>query len=191
MNSVFMTPDLSHYQCVFSQRFGTPEMRSLWSEENKRLLWRTIWGELSSAQAALGVITQEQADDISRHQYQLNMQRSLEIEQDTQHDLLSEARCFAEMCPVGGGVIHLGATSADIEDNADALRLKVSLEVLDKKMKALLLVFMKKNEDNKAIETMGFTHLQAAEPITVGYRLAQYLYDLHDDYLQLLRDRKS
>jgi len=174
------------YKCVFSHRFGTKEMRRIWSEEHKRLLWRDIWAKLAKSQAELGLISLAQAEDIEAHKGDVNLPRSLEIEEQTKHDLLSEARCFAEQCKTGGGVIHLGATSADIEDNADILRAKLALDVLLHKMNALLIAFVEKVEEMSSVPTMGFTHLQAAEPTTVGYRLAQYLYELFEDYQQLL-----
>lgn len=181
-----LVPNEFDYKCVFSQRFGTAEMRRIWAEENKRLLWRDIWAELAKSQAELGLISWAQAEDIEKYKYQIDMARSLEIEQQTKHDLLSEARCLAEMCKIGGGVVHLGATSADVEDNADALRVKQALSVLKSKMEALLAALAGRVEEMSSVSTMGFTHLQAAEPTTVGYRLAQYLYDLHEDYQQLL-----
>lgn len=175
------------YRCVFTHRYGRREMRQVWSEERKRLLWREIWTELARSQADLGLITRAQAEDIEAHRHRLDMVRSLEIEEQTRHDLLSEARCLAETCTVGGGVVHLGATSADIEDNADALRVRSALEILAGGMKALLNAFALKVDALSGVATMGYTHLQAAEPTTVGYRMAQYLYDLHDDYHQLLQ----
>lgn len=178
--------DEFEYKCVFSHRYGTPQMRQIWAEENKRLLWRHIWAELARAQAELGLVSHAQAEDIDKNKYRLDMARSLEIEQQTRHDLLSEARCLAEVCATGGAVVHLGATSADIEDNADAMRVRGATELLLARMKPLLVAFADKVEEFKALPTMGFTHLQAAEPTTVGYRLAQYLYDLHEDHLQLV-----
>lgn len=173
------------YQCVFSHRYGSRKMRQVWTEEGKRLLWREIWTELARAQADLGLISRAQAQDIEANRHRLDMARSLEIEAQTRHDLLSEARCLADVCAIGGGVVHLGATSADIEDNADAMRVRRALAILVGRMEALLHAFTHKVDALRAVATMGYTHLQAAEPTTVGYRMAQHLYDLHEDYQQL------
>ena len=101
----------------------------IWSEVYKRKLWRTVWCALAHAQAQLGVITREQWRDLEAHRHEIDINKALEIEQITRHDLMAELQVFAHQCPVGGGIIHLGATSADIEENADVLRLRASIEI--------------------------------------------------------------
>ena len=97
-------------------------MRRLWSEAHKRRLWRRIWVALAEAEQAAGLVTAEQVADLRAHQEDVDLARAQEIEAEIHHDLMAEVRTYAEQCPVGGGIIHLGATSMDIEDNADALR---------------------------------------------------------------------
>src|SRR5712692_8303841 len=133
--------DFSTYQSVFTWRYGSAEMRALWSEAYKRRLWRRVWVALADAQAALGIITRAQADDLRAHQDQIDIERAHAIESEIQHDLMAEVKCFAAQCALGGGIIHLGATSADIEDNADALRVRESLDLVIGKTKNLLLAF--------------------------------------------------
>ena len=101
------------------------------------------------------------------------MARALEIEAEIKHDLMAEVQAFAELCPLGGGIIHLGATSMDVEDNADALRLRDALDLLLGKLRGLLAGLADLIEARAEQACMGFTHLQPAEPTTVGYRLAQ------------------
>src|SRR5712692_5397338 len=96
--------DFSTYQSAFTWRYGSPEMRALWSEEHKRRLWRRVWVALADAEAELGIVTREQADDLRAHQDELNIARSLEIERDIHHDLMAEVKCFAEQCAFGGGI---------------------------------------------------------------------------------------
>lgn len=156
-------------------------MRTIWSERNKRLLWRRIWAALGEAQCEMGIVTAEQAADLRAHAQDVNaasIARALEIERDIQHDLMAEVRAFAEQCTVGGGIIHLGATSMDIEDNADALRLRDALDVIGAALDGLIAQLAAKVEQYADLPSMAFTHLQPAEPTTVGYRLAQYLQDL-------------
>jgi len=114
--------------------------------------------------------------------------RALEIEAEIQHDLMAELRTFAEQCPVGGGIIHLGATSTDIEDNTDALRLRTGLELLLQSLSSLLLTLGLLIEKWADTPLMAFTHLQPAEPSTLGYRLALYGQDLLQDY-QVIRNQ--
>ena len=103
---------------------------------------------------------------------EVNLPRALEIEAEIHHDLMAEVRTFAEQAPVGGGIIHLGATSMDIEDNADVLRVRQSLDLVLDGLRGLLLAFVEKIEAYADTPLMAFTHLQPAEPSTLGYRLA-------------------
>src|SRR5690606_41369215 len=82
-----------------------------------------------------------------------------------------EVHTYAEQCPIGGGVIHLGATSMDIEDNADALRIRDSLDLILDRMRSLLETLSEQIERLADRPTMAFTHIQPAEPTTLGYRL--------------------
>src|SRR5262245_29248222 len=108
----------------FTWRYGSDEMRRIWSEDYKRRLWRKIWVALAEAQHQAGLVTEEQVEDLRAHQDDIDLERAQQIEAEIKHDLMAEVKVYAEQCRVGGGIIHLGATSMDIEDNADALRLK-------------------------------------------------------------------
>ena len=181
--------DFSTYQSAFMWRYGSPDMRAVWSEEYKRKLWRRIWVALAEAQAELGIVRREQVEDLRAHETQIDIARALAIEREIHHDLMAEVQTFAEQCPVGGGIIHLGATSMDIEDNADALRVRESLNLIIARAKQLLGAFARQIERYADLPTMAFTHIQPAEPTTVGYRLAQYAQDLWMDYEELTRVR--
>jgi adenylosuccinate lyase len=177
------------YLSPFTWRYGSPEMRRLWSEAHKRRLWRRIWVALAEAEQAAGLVTPEQVADLRGRVNDLDLARAHEIEAEIHHDLMAEVRTYAEQCPVGGGVIHLGATSMDIEDNADALRLRDALDIVVATLRRLLLAFADQIETWAAAPAMAFTHLQPAEPTTEGYRLAQYAQDLLADYDELRRAR--
>jgi adenylosuccinate lyase len=183
-------PDFDTYLSPFTWRYGTPAMRQLWSETNKRLLWRKLWVALAEVQAEYGLVKAEQVTDLRKHMTEIDLPRALEIEAEIQHDLMAEVRTFAEQCPLGGGIIHFGATSMDIEDNCDVLRLRSGLGILLKSLTSLLntlSVQMKKWADTPL---MAYTHLQPAEPSTLGYRLASYGQDLLQDYL-VIKDQLS
>jgi adenylosuccinate lyase len=162
-------------------------MRRIWSEAHKRRLWRQIWVALAETQTEYGLVTPEQAADLKAHAEQIDIPRALEIEAQIHHDLMAELRLFAEQATVGGGALHLGATSTDIEDNADVLRLRQSLDLVTEQLRALLLRFAEKIEAYADLPLIAFTHLQPAEPSTLGYRLAGYAQDLLMD-LEALRD---
>ncbi len=183
-NEIFASP--------FSHRYGSEAMRAIWSERYKRLLWRRIWVALAEAQCELGLVSREQADDLRAHMEEVteaSIARALEIEREIHHDLMAEVRAYAEQCPVGGGIIHLGATSMDIEDNADALRLREAMNQVHASLIELIRTLAGKVLKYADLPAMAFTHLQPAEPTTVGYRLAQYLQDLLIDLDEVERVR--
>jgi adenylosuccinate lyase len=177
--------DFESYQSPFSFRYASHEMRALWSEAEKRRLWRKIWVALAEVQGQFGLVTPEQAADLRVHAADVNIARALEIESEIHHDLMAEVRAFAEQTPVGGGIIHLGATSMDIEDNADALRLRAALDLTIARLGVLLRLFAERIEMWASLPLIAFTHIQPAEPSTLGYRLAMYAQDLLADYVAL------
>jgi adenylosuccinate lyase len=184
-------PSFTHdtYLSPFTWRYGSREMRQVWSEVHRRRLWRRIWVALAEAEQAAGLVTAEQVADLHSHADEINLARALEIEAEIHHDLMAEVRAYAEQCPVGGAIIHLGATSMDIEDNAEVLRQREALDLLLEKLRKLLLAFAGQIEAWADAPAMAFTHLQPAEPTTTGYRLAQYAQDLWADWQELTRVR--
>lgn len=177
----------SEYLSPFSWRYASPEMRQLWSENQKRLTWRKIWVALAQAQSEFGLVSAEQVVELSAAVESINLQRAFEIEAEIHHDLMAEVRTFAEQCPNAGGIIHLGATSMDIEDNAEALRMRQALEIILQKLTQLLKTFADQIRTHAATPIMAFTHLQPAEPSTLGYRLSFYAQDLLADFQDLKR----
>ncbi|MBA3533797.1 MAG: adenylosuccinate lyase [Ardenticatenales bacterium] len=173
------------YLSPFTWRYGSEPMRRIWSESHKRRLWRRIWVALAEAQEEAGLVSAEQVADLRKHMDKINIARAHEIEVEIQHDLMAEVHTFAEQAKVGGAIIHLGATSMDIEDNAEALRLRDAMDLLLGKTERLLGHLAEQVRRWAATPTMAFTHLQPAEPTTVGYRLAQTAQDLAVDLEQL------
>ncbi len=177
------------YISPLTWRYGSDEMHTIWSEVHKRRLFRRVWVALAAAQHAAGIVTTEQVADLRAHQDDVDIERAMEIDAEIGHDLMAEIRTYAEQCPVGGPIIHLGATSYDIIDNAEALRIREALDLLLATLRALLGDLAEKIEAHADHVCMGWTHIQPAEPITVGYRLATYGQDLLEDYLAMSRLR--
>ena len=177
------------YQSPFTWRYGSPEMRQIWSEAYKRRIWRRIWVALAEVQAEFGLLTNDQLADLRQAETKINLPRALEIEAEIQHDLMAELRTFAEQAPVGGSRLHLGATSMDIEDNADVFRLGQALDIILGKLRQVLLTLAEHVEAWADLPVMGFTHLQPAEPTTLGYRMAGYAQDLWEDYQVIAQQR--
>lgn len=170
--------DFKNYQSVFSWRYGSPEMREIFSEANKYRLWRRIWVEMARIQNAEGLVSREELKDLEDHQEDIDIERALEIEKETGHDVVAAIREFAEKAKIGGGKIHFGATSMDIVDNADSIKAKEALIIIKDRLTELLKSFAEKIEKYADTPCMAYTHLQPAEPTTLGYRFAIYAQDL-------------
>ncbi len=167
-------------------RYGTNDMRELWSEATRRRLMRRVWIALAAAQHEAGLVTHEQLADLRAHANDVDIARAQEIERETRHDVMAEIRTYAEQATIGGGIIHWGATSADINDNVNALRLKVGLQQLQAQLGEVLAAFAEKIEAYADLPVMAMTHIQPAEPTTLGYRFAVYAQDLLEDYVDLV-----
>lgn len=165
----------------FTWRYGSPAMRAVWSEQHKRRLMRRVWVALAAAQQRAGLVSQEQVEELRAHVDDVDVARSQAIERETRHDVMAEIRAFAEQCPQAGAIIHWGATSADITDNVDVLRLQEATRLIVAGLEALLAALANKIEAYAPLPVMGFTHIQPAEPTTLGYRFAVYAQDLLDD----------
>lgn len=186
------TPTFDHHTFIspLTWRYGSAEMRQIWSEIHKRKLMRRVWVALAAAQHRAGLVTTAQLEDLRQHQEQVDLARALQIEREVRHDVMAEIRAFAEQCPHGGAIIHWGATSADITDNVDVLRMREALTLLELRLTRLLHAFEQRIRDTAHMPVMAYTHIQPAEPTTLGYRFAVYAQDLLDDFrdLQALRD---
>jgi adenylosuccinate lyase len=180
-----MTLNYETYLSPYTWRYGSLAMRAIWSEVHKRKVWRRLWLTLAEVQAEFGLVNSDQLADLRDHMNMVDMPRALEIEAEIHHDLMAELRVYAGQCPVGGGILHLGATSTDIEDNADVLRQRESLALLLDNLKEVLLLMAEAVDAWADLPMIAFTHLQPAEPSTLGYRLAIYAQDLLGDWQSL------
>ena len=170
--------DHATYASPFSWRYGRAELRALFSEEQRRKLWRAVWVTLAEAQAEKQLLTQDEVADLRAHMHEIDIDAALAIEREIHHDLMAEIRVFASQAKVGGGKLHLGATSMDIEDTVETYRLRLALSSVGENLRALLATFAERVRQYADTVCMAFTHLQPAEPTTLGYRLAVYAQDL-------------
>ena len=181
--------DHSTFISPFTWRYGSEDMRYIFSEKNKYLTWRKIWVQLAKVQCEFGFVSKKELADLKKHEQNVDVDRILEIEKETRHDVVAAVKEFAEKAKLGGGKIHLGATSMDIVDNADMIRIKEALLIVEKRIKTLLLLFRTQIEKYAEFPCIGYTHLQPAEPITVGYRFAFYAQDIlgNLEYLDFIK----
>jgi adenylosuccinate lyase len=177
--------DETRYASPFSRRYGRPELRELFSERERRLLWRAVWVALARSQERSGLLSKAEVDDLAAHQNDVDIEAALAIEREIGHDLMAEIRVFASQATIGGPKLHLGATSMDVEDTVEIYRMRRAIGLIGESLHALLAAFAARIEQYHELVAMGYTHLQPAEPTTVGYRLAVYAADLLIDEQQL------
>ncbi|MEO6835651.1 MAG: adenylosuccinate lyase [Candidatus Tumulicola sp.] len=170
--------DYRTYASPFSWRYGRAALRSLFSEQMRRRLWRAVWVALAEAQGAQGLVAEAELEDLRAHAHCIDIDAALEIEREIHHDLMAEIRVFSSQATVGGGKLHLGATSMDIEDTVETYRLRLALAWVGESLHELLSAFAAQVRRYADLVCMGFTHLQPAEPTTLGYRFAAYAQDL-------------
>ncbi len=156
-------------------------MRSIFSEHHRRLSWRQVWAALAYAQHKAGKVSKAELDDIENHVADVDVSKSLEIEKEIRHDLVAELRVFSSQCKVGGGKLHWGATSMDIEDNADVLHQKEAVALLAQRTASVLFALERLISKFQSTPCMAYTHLQAAEPTTLGYRFSVWAQDILGD----------
>jgi adenylosuccinate lyase len=170
--------DYETYASPFSWRYGRAPLRTLFSEKMRRRLWRAVWVALAEAQSAQGLIEEAEVADLRAHAGEIDIEAAVEIEREIHHDLMAEIRVFAQQARRGGGKLHLGATSMDVEDTVETYRLRLALSLVGENLHELLAAFGAKIRDYADLVCMAYTHLQPAEPTTLGYRLAAYAQDL-------------
>ncbi len=162
-------------------------MKAIFSEAHKRRLLRRVWIALARAESKAGLVTADQVRELEEHKDDIDIDRASEIEKEIHHDLMAEIRTYAEQCPKAGGIIHLGATSMDALDNADAVRFKEAMALIAERTVTLAEALSDLVIRYKDQPTMAFTHIQPAEITTIGYRLAQTLQDINEDADEIIR----
>ncbi|MEK6954054.1 MAG: adenylosuccinate lyase [Candidatus Micrarchaeota archaeon] len=180
-----MEQDFSNYLSVFSWRYGSAEMRKLFSEVENRKKWRKVWMALARAQGKAGLIDEKHLKKIEENIGNIDIAAAHKIEREIKHDLMAELKVFAQQSGEAGGKLHLGATSMDIEDNAEALKLHEGIKIIKRGIGACLIAYRKQIKKYKNLQIIAQTHLQTAEPSTLGYRFTIYAQDLLLD-LELL-----
>jgi len=174
------------YDSPLVTRYAGPEMAALWSPARKIRTWRRLWIALAEAEKELGLgITDQQIAEMCRHADDVDFERAEELERELRHDVMAHVRAFAEQCPKAGPIIHLGATSCFVGDNADLVILREGLGLLRGRLLAVMDRLAGFAAEHARLATLGFTHYQPAQLTTVGKRACLWLYDLLLDYRAL------
>jgi len=177
-----MSPDPSAYERFESplvSRYASREMLRLFSPAEKFRTWRRLWIALAEAQRELGLpIAASQLDEMRAAAADVNFERAEHLERDLRHDVMAHVHAFAEQCPAARPIIHLGATSCDIGDNADLVAIREGLGLLKRRILATIERLGRFAAEHRAQATLGFTHYQPAQLTTVGKRTCLWLWDL-------------
>ena len=159
-------------------RYGTPEMKTVWSEENRFCCVVSAETALVSALASCGIIPEADANAVSSHAHEATLARAKEIEAEIGHDLMGMVKALSEVCGEAGRYVHFGATSSDILDTATGLQLKQALDILDAKLEGFLAVLLNRAEETKDLVCIARTHGQHALPMTYGLRFAVWAEEI-------------
>jgi adenylosuccinate lyase len=177
-----MANDKTIYVSPLVERNASKEMAELFGAQKKFSTWRRLWLELAKAQKKLGLkITQAQISEISRHIDDINFKKAAEYEKKVRHDVMAHIHTFADAAPKAAPIIHLGATSCDITDNADLIIIRNALQIITGKLAAVINLLVRFAQKNRSLPTLGFTHYQPAQLTTVGKRATLWCYEFAMD----------
>jgi len=174
------------YISPFSERYASPEMQYVFSEDFKFSTWRRLWIALARAEKELGLdIKDEQISEMESHITDINYEDALKKEKEIRHDVMSHIYAFGLQCPKAEPIIHLGATSCYVGDNTDVIILRKASEIVLKKAAQVVRNLAGFADKYKAQPCLAYTHLQPAQLTTVGKRACLWMYELIDDIEEL------
>ena len=169
----------STYVSPFVSRYASSEMSYTFSPNFKYVIWRKLWIALAKGEKSLGLpITERQIHAMENALLSIPFERIAEIEKENRHDVMAHILAFGEQCPESKGIIHWGATSSFVTDNADLIQIRIALQLLRQKLITVIRNLVIFAEKYASLACLGFTHLQAAQPTTVGKRACLWIQDL-------------
>ena len=175
------------YESPLAGRYASRAMQALFSPDSRYGLWRRLWAELARVEHELGLpITQAQVEELRAHANDpIDYEAVAARERLVLHDVMAHIHVFGQACPKAAGIIHLGATSCYVTDNADLILYRDALRLLEGQLKATLGALAKFAAENRDVATPGYTHFQPAQPVTVGKRACLWMQDLMLDLEEL------
>ncbi|MGB7583051.1 MAG: adenylosuccinate lyase [Sedimentisphaerales bacterium] len=181
-----MTENTSTYTSPLVERNASKEMAELFGPQKKFGTWRRIWLELAKTEKKLGLkISNAQITEMARHLDDINFKKAAEYEKKVRHDVMAHIHTFADAAPKAAPIIHLGATSCDISDNADLIIIREGLRITAGKVAAAINLLARFAKKYKATPTLGFTHYQPAQLTTVGKRATLWCYEFAMDLKEI------
>ncbi|PLX65748.1 MAG: adenylosuccinate lyase [Denitrovibrio sp.] len=178
--------DYKSYSNPLQERYASSEMLYLFSPHKKFTTWRKLWIALAESEKELGLnITDEQIAELKANVDNIDFEYAAQMERKFRHDVMAHVHTYGECCPKAMPIIHLGATSAYVGDNTDAIVLKEGMEIVHKKLVNVMDNMAKFARQYKNVPTLGFTHFQPAQLTTVGKRMCLWLQDFVLDFESL------
>ena len=181
-----MPNDPTQYQNPLTTRYASRRMSELWSPQRKFSTWRRLWVALAEAEAELGLpITPEQIGQLKRHVDDVDFEAAGRHERRLRHDVMAHLHAYGDVCPDARPIIHLGATSCFVTDNTDLLLLREGLELIRDRLVAVIDHLGTFAHQYRDLPCLAFTHMQPAQPTTVGKRACLWAYDLVLDLAEI------
>ncbi|MES2200277.1 MAG: adenylosuccinate lyase [Chlamydiota bacterium] len=182
-----MNPEEPHFESPLATRYASKEMLKIFSSEYRYSTWRKLWVALARAQRNLGLpIRADQVLAMEKKIHDIDFKRVAYYEKQLGHDVMAHIHAFGDVCPEAKGVIHLGATSCYITDNTDLYLMKEGLKILKGKLVDTIRHLSVQAESYADLACLSYTHLQTAQPTTVGKRMCGWLQDLLMDLQDLI-----
>jgi len=179
-------PDFSYYDNPLIGRYASPEMSTLWGPQRKFSTWRRLWVALAEAEAQLGLpITKKQIDELRQHVDDIDLAKAAQYERKLRHDVMAHVHAYGDVCPTARPIIHLGATSCYVTDNTDLILMREGLQLVATRLAGVIHALATFAAQHRDLACLGFTHLQPAQPTTVGKRACLWIYDLVQDLTEL------
>jgi len=176
----------SVYTSPLVERNASGQMAELFGPAKKFGTWRRLWLQLAKAQKKLGLdIKQTQIDQMGRHLDDIDFKKAAKYEKKFRHDVMAHIHTFGEAAPKAAGIIHLGATSCFVGDNADLIIMREGLEILAGKSACLIDSLGKFARKYRSMPALGFTHYQPAQLTTVGKRATLWAYEFAMDLQEI------
>ncbi|MBQ6481889.1 MAG: adenylosuccinate lyase [Anaerolineaceae bacterium] len=174
------------YETPLGTRYASKQMQQLFSADSRYQTWRKLWVELARAQHELGLpITAEQVAELEAHITDIDYEAERAKEKEIRHDVMAHIYAYGLVCPNAKGIIHLGATSCYVTDNADLIIYRDGLKSIRKSMLTVIANLAAFADKYKALPTLGYTHLQPAQLVTVGKRACLWIQDLYMDLAEI------
>lgn len=181
-----MQDSYEEYVSPLVVRYAPVAMRRNFSALTKFRTWRRLWIALAESQKELGLpITDEQLDELRGHGDDVDFETAAKFEKELRHDVMAHIRAYAQQCPKAAGIIHLGATSCFVTDNTDVILMHEAVRLVRAQIGSVVRALVDFARKHAGTVTLGYTHLQPAQPVTIGKRATLWIQDLLMDLAQL------